>query len=114
MLSEDARGHLLDILHEIELAESFADGLTEAEFLQSLLHLRATTRCREIISEASRRLPNDLKGRNAHIDWRVIAGAGNVYRHDYGNVAPRRIWETVTQSLPLLREVVEAELRSAN
>jgi uncharacterized protein with HEPN domain len=114
MLSERTQGHLLDMLRQIELAESFTADLTEAEFLQSILHQHAATRCLEIISEASRRLPDELKSRNAHIDWRVIAGAGNIYRHDYGNVAPRRVWESVTKSLPSLRKVIEAELKSAD
>jgi len=111
MHSERTRGYLFDILSQIELAESFTADLTEAEFLKSTLHQHAATRCLEIISEASRRLPNDLKVRNAHIDWSMIAGAGNVYRHDYGNVAPRRVWQSVTKSLPPLRTFVEAELK---
>jgi uncharacterized protein with HEPN domain len=40
------------------------------------------TRCLEIISEASRRLPESLKARHPEIPWKQIAGAGNVYRHD--------------------------------
>jgi len=44
-------------------------------------------RCLEIISEASRRLPSSLKERHPSIDWKRMAGAGNVYRHDYEDVA---------------------------
>lgn len=36
----------------------------------------------EIISEASRHLPPALKARHPAIDWRSIAGVGNVLRHD--------------------------------
>ena len=39
-----------------------------------------------------------------------MAGAGNVYRHDYEDVAARYVWKTANESLPPLREVVEAEL----
>ena len=41
----------------------------------------AVTRCLEIISEASRRLPKQLKARHTKISWTDIAGAGSVYRH---------------------------------
>jgi uncharacterized protein with HEPN domain len=63
------------------------------------------------LSEASRRLPDDVKVRNPTIGWKQMAGAGNVYRHDYEDVAAEFVWETVQRALPPLRVVVEAELR---
>ena len=39
-----------------------------------------------------------------------MAGAGNVYRHDYEDVAARYVRETVRHSLPPLRDVLEREL----
>jgi uncharacterized protein with HEPN domain len=68
------------------------------------------TRCLEIISEASRRLPDDLKARHVAIPWKQMAGAGNVYRHDYEDVAARYVWETVQQDLPPLRDVIAREI----
>ena len=43
-------------------------------------------RALEIISEASRRLPEDLKARHPSIPWPKVAGIGNVLRHDYEHV----------------------------
>ena len=39
-----------------------------------------------------------------------MAGAGNVYRHDYEDVAAGYVWETVQRSLPPLRVVIAQEL----
>ena len=39
-----------------------------------------------------------------------MAGAGNIYRHNYDNVGPRRIWETVQLTLPPSRKVIDQEL----
>ncbi|KWV47828.1 hypothetical protein AS156_19570 [Bradyrhizobium macuxiense] len=64
----------------------------------------------EIISEASRRLPADLKARHPGIAWRQMAGAGNVYRHDYEDVAAQLVWDTVERALPPLRAVIEQEI----
>jgi uncharacterized protein with HEPN domain len=47
----------------------------------------------EIISEASRRIPDDLKAAEEDVPWREIAGIGNVLRHDYGEVRPEILWE---------------------
>jgi uncharacterized protein with HEPN domain len=40
-----------------------------------------------------------------------MAGAGNVYRHDYELVLDRAVWDTVHSSLEPLLAVVEEELR---
>lgn len=39
-----------------------------------------------------------------------MAGAGNIYRHDYEDVAAKLVWETVQLALPPLRDVVDREI----
>ena len=85
-------------------------GLNRAAFYADTRTIFAVTRCLEIISEASRRLPEELKARNPSIAWTKMAAAGNVYRHDYEDVAARYVWDTVQLALPPLREVIEQEL----
>ena len=72
--------------------------------------LYAVVRCLEIISEASRRLPDEVKARHPSIPWKDVAGAGNVYRHEYEDVAAKVVWDTVQIAQPALREVIVAEL----
>jgi uncharacterized protein with HEPN domain len=72
----------------------------------------AVTRCLEIISEASRRLPIEMKARYPSIAWKDMAGAGNVYRHDYEDVAAKLVWDTVQFALAPLCDVVEREIAS--
>jgi uncharacterized protein with HEPN domain len=43
-----------------------------------------------------------------------MAGAGNIYRHDYEDVAASYVWVTVQNHLPLLRAVIERELAALN
>ena len=78
----------------------------------AILGHRSTARCLEIISEASRRLPEAMKSRHPSIAWRDMAGAGNVYRHDYDDVAARYVWHTLTHDLQPLRLVVLEEIRN--
>ena len=79
-----------------------------------MLRLNAGDRRLEIISEASRRLPEDLKARHPAIEWREMAASGNFYRHEYEDVAARRVWDTLTHHLPPLRAVIERELATLN
>jgi uncharacterized protein with HEPN domain len=110
MPSSPAENALRDILHHIDLATRFVGGLAYETFLGDVRTVYAVIRCLEIISEASRRLPDDLKARHPSIEWKKIAGAGNVYRHNYEDVAARFVWDTVDRALPPLRVVVENEL----
>jgi uncharacterized protein with HEPN domain len=110
MHSDRERAALLDIRDNIMLAENFTKDQTFESFRGDLMRLYAATRCLEIISEASRRLSQTLKERHPGISWGQMAGAGNIYRHDYEQVAAHRVWDTVRNALPLLRAVVEQEL----
>jgi len=100
---------LEDIQSNILLAIEFTKDISESQFHEELRTVYAVTRCLEIISEASRRLPESLKTDHEHIAWANISGAGNVYRHDYGSLSTSMIWATV-KALPPLLQVVEQEL----
>jgi uncharacterized protein with HEPN domain len=107
---EAVRRWLNDIRHTIAMVGRFAAGMTYATFKDDDLRLYAVTRSLEIISEASWRLPEALKSRHLSIEWRGMAAAGNIYRHEYEDVAAREVWDTLTLHLPPLLVVVEAEL----
>jgi uncharacterized protein with HEPN domain len=111
MLSSSATAALRDIAYHIELAIHFAAGFYIAKFREDLRTVYAVTRCLEIISEASRRLPDELKARHPSIAWRDMAGAGNIYRHNYEDVSVSRVWEALQIDLPPLLAVVRQELQ---
>jgi uncharacterized protein with HEPN domain len=66
----------------------------------------------EIISEASRRLTDELKARHPEIPWRKVAGIGNVLRHDYETVAAPILWKLAQGDLPALEKVCREELEA--
>jgi uncharacterized protein with HEPN domain len=110
MRSDTAIAALRDIAHHVDLALSFTAGFDYEAFMADPRTVYAVTRCLEIISEASRRVPDDLKARHPSIAWRDVAGAGNIYRHDYEDVAEQHVWDTVQIDLPPLRAVITQEL----
>ena len=102
MLSETERDSLSDILFNIDLANSFAQGFDYERFLADMRTFYAITRCLEIISE--------MKARHPEIPWRKVSGSGNIYRHEYEDVAHRLVWGTVHEFLPALRVMAKTEL----
>jgi uncharacterized protein with HEPN domain len=104
-------GPLRDTRENIGLAFSFVGQASFDQFCSDRRTAYAVTRCLEIISKASRRLSPELKERHPHIRWQGMAGAGNVYRHDYELIVDKAVWDTVHESLPPLLAVVDEELR---
>jgi uncharacterized protein with HEPN domain len=98
--TRDTKRWLSDIRDHIAKAERFVTGLSYEAFKDDDLRLYAVVRCLEIISEASRRLPEELKLRHPSIEWREMAAAGNFSRHEYEGVAARRVWVTLTHDPP--------------
>ncbi len=112
MRSKSPYGALADMLHNIDLARSFVAGISFETLRSDRRTLYAVIRCLEIISEASRKLPDSLKARHPNILWAEMAAAGNFYRHNYDDVLDHLVWRTVQHSLEPLRVAVAQELNS--
>jgi len=109
MPSEDPERVPVAIHHNITLARRFIQGMAYETFAEDERTLYAVTRCLEIVSEAVRRLPDDLKSRHPDVPWKRIAGAGNIYRHDYEDVLASILWDTVRDHLHTLENAVRQE-----
>lgn len=88
--------HILEAIANIE--EDIA-GLDFERFRADRRARQLVERNLEIISEASRRLPSELKEAEHGIPWNQIAGFGNVLRHEYHRTQLRRVWETCQTDL---------------
>src|SRR4051812_26994265 len=99
MSSKNPGQRLRDLIENIDAIRDFVVGMTFPVFKEDRKTLYAVTRALEIISEASRRLPEEMKGKYPHLDWQAIAPSGNVYRHEYEAVAESLIWYTIQNSL---------------
>jgi uncharacterized protein with HEPN domain len=81
-------------------------GKTFAEFQKDWLLRHGAQRAIEIISEASRHVPDQLKNMHPNIRWRSIAGIGNVLRHEYHAISDKVIWKVIKDELPPLKAAV--------
>jgi uncharacterized protein with HEPN domain len=105
---------LCDIRDAIGGIQQVVAGVAFDGFAKSWGMQRAVERGLEIISEASRHVPGDLKALAPSIPWRQIAAIGNLLRHDYQRADILATWNIVEEHLPPLavaieRLIVEAE-----
>jgi len=95
----DPKATLFHIRDNISLARSFVEGFDYERFRDDLRTVYAVTRALGIISEASRRLPVEIKQRHPELPWVEMAEAGSVYRHDYEDVRERRLWSALQKDM---------------
>jgi uncharacterized protein with HEPN domain len=110
MPSKNPAQRLRDIVENIDAIDTFTAKMEFADFTADRKSVYAVVRALEIISEASRRLPPELKDRHPEIDWDAAAAAGNIYRHEYDSIDEQLIWYTVRHTLSSLRSMADAEL----
>ncbi len=101
---------LTDLIEAIERVNGILADVTLDAFENDWQRQWLVERGVEIISEASRRLPDDLKARNPEIPWQKVAGIGNVLRHNYESIAAPILWKLVQADLPTLEKVCRSEL----
>jgi len=98
--------YLSDILTEIDFLKSTSAGLTFQQYLKSGEKRRAIERSLEIISEATRGIPETDKALRPEIPWRRIQDLGNVIRHAYFGLAQERLWAIVQTELDKLEQAI--------
>jgi uncharacterized protein with HEPN domain len=78
-------------------------GRTKASFAADVILRMAVERLLEIISEASRHIPPDMKATEPNINWRRLADLGNWLRHAYHRTDPGILWTMIETDLEPLK-----------
>jgi uncharacterized protein with HEPN domain len=94
--------YLHDMLENAEKALSFVQGLDYDDFCKDDKAMYAVIRAFEIVGEAARQIPEDVRAANTEIPWREIMGMRNKLTHEYFGVNTKVVWRTVQEDLPVM------------
>jgi uncharacterized protein with HEPN domain len=86
-------------------------GLSKEDFLQDETLRRAFIRSIEIIGEAMKQVPGEMRQEYPHIQWRAIAGMRDRLVHAYFGIDYDIVWDVVINKVPNLQQDIEAILR---
>jgi len=99
--------YLRHILDEADFLASRTSDLTRGQFMTDETAKRAFVRSIEIIGEATKKVPTDVRQRYPNAEWRAITGVRDKVVNDYFGVDYEIIWDVAENKVPQLREQVE-------
>lgn len=106
-MNKDPQVFLKHILESVNIIEDGISKLSEEDFLKNIPAQDAIIRRLEIIGEAVRNLPADLKQSTPNIPWQDIADLRNKLIHEYFGVDAKLVWNVIQNDLPSLKEQIQ-------
>ncbi|MEW5758108.1 MAG: DUF86 domain-containing protein [Candidatus Omnitrophota bacterium] len=98
---------LKDILESIERIDSYVGNLRYEKFLKDLKTRDAVVRNLEIIGEAAKHIPANIRLRYKEIEWKKISGLRDKIIHYYFGVNWEIVWDVIEDKLPKLKIQIE-------
>jgi uncharacterized protein with HEPN domain len=106
-VSDEFLDYVEDILDAMDKAQLLIENVTYEQFEADFRINFAVVRALEIIGEATKRLPDELRERYPQIPWREMAGMRDRIIHGYDTVNLRIVWDTVTQRIPMVKPQIQ-------
>jgi uncharacterized protein with HEPN domain len=106
-MSDEKRDYTLfidDILEAIEKVERYAADSTFEDFSCNEMAVDAVIRNFEVIGEAARNMPEEIKKKYPYVEWKEMIGFRNVLIHEYFGIEIESVWDTVRKNIPELKK----------
>lgn len=95
--------YLDDILDSIGKIEKYTEGISYKEFVKNSLVVDGVVRNLEIIGEAVKNLPAEIKRKYPEVEWKKVAGLRDILIHEYFGIDTKILWDIVTDKITELK-----------
>lgn len=102
----DYKLYLDDILEAVKRIERYSKDLTLERLKKDTLVLDGIVRNLEIIGEAVKNIPGEIKDKKPEIEWKKISGLRDILAHEYFGIDTEVVWDIVQNKLPILKNQI--------
>lgn len=112
-MKEEFLDYVEDIIEAMNDAQVFALGMDYDAFIKDKKTIYALNRALEIIGEASKQIPVQIRNRYPEIPWKKMTEMRDKVIHEYFGVDLKRVWITVKNEIPRLKPMFEEILKDS-
>lgn len=109
-MPRDSRVYLEDVLEAIARIQRYTRGVSRDAFGSDERTVDAVVRNLEVIGEAVKQLPTEVRSRAPAVEWQKIAGLRDILIHQYFGIDIEIVWDVVQTKLPDLGAAVRSIL----
>ncbi len=110
-MPRDYKVYLDDILQAADKILMYVEGMTSEKFAKDPKTQDAVVRNLEIIGEAAKKVPPEIREMTPKIEWKKMAGLRDILIHEYSGVDLEIVWDVVTNKLPTLHREIRRLVR---
>lgn len=105
-MKRDVMVQIEDIIESLLRIEEYTLSINKDDFISNVQIQDAVVRWLEIIGEAVKNIPQEIKVKYPHIPWKKIAGMRDLLVHEYFGVNLDRIWKVAKEDIPNLKKEI--------
>jgi len=109
-MPRDYKIYLEDIVEAIRKIRFFTTGLSLQAFSSDVKTFDAVIRNLEIIGEAIKRVPEEIRSLYPDVEWKKIAGLRDILAHEYFGIDIEIIWDVIHNKFPVLEKQIKQML----
>jgi uncharacterized protein with HEPN domain len=102
-LKRQARIYIADILENMNDAEEFIVGMSRSQFSGDKKTFNAVVRSIEVIGEAAKNVPENVRIAYPEVPWKEMAGMRDKLIHGYFGIDAEIVWLVVHERIPQIK-----------